>query len=144
LRDAAADPGLRGAGDAEPARAVRAAQEAVPRARPCPPDGAGQAGRLSRPRPAHRRSALRRRADRTADLQGLRQPAPQPMDPDRALPWDKIPSYGSLAGDTVYVAAVDKDGNAASLIQSVYGSFGAAVVAGRTGVVLQNRSAYFS
>ncbi|HEY4166511.1 MAG TPA: gamma-glutamyltransferase [Reyranella sp.] len=66
------------------------------------------------------------------------------MDPNRALPWDKIPSYGSLAGDTVYVAAVDKDGNAASLIQSVYGSFGAAVVAGRTGVVLQNRSAYFS
>ena len=66
------------------------------------------------------------------------------MDPDRALPWDKIPSYGSLAGDTVYVAAVDRDGNAASLIQSVYGSFGASVVAGRTGVVLQNRSAYFS
>src|SRR5678815_6104821 len=33
---------------------------------------------------------------------------------------------------------------AASLIHSLYGSFGAAVVAGRTGVVLQNRSAYFS
>jgi gamma-glutamyltranspeptidase/glutathione hydrolase len=66
------------------------------------------------------------------------------MDPERALPWDKIPSYGSLAGDTVYVAAVDKEGNAVSLIQSLYGSFGAAVVAGRTGVVLQNRSAYFS
>ena len=66
------------------------------------------------------------------------------MDPARALPWDKIPSYGSLAGDTVYIAAVDKEGNAASLIQSVYGGFGAAVVAGRTGVVLQNRSAYFS
>jgi gamma-glutamyltranspeptidase/glutathione hydrolase len=60
------------------------------------------------------------------------------------LPWDKIPSYGSLAGDTVYIAAVDKEGNAASLIQSLYGIFGAAVVAGRTGVVLQNRSAYFS
>ena len=66
------------------------------------------------------------------------------MDPARALPWDKIPSYGSLAGDTVYIAAVDSEGNAASLIHSVYGSFGAAVVAGRTGVVLQNRSAYFS
>jgi gamma-glutamyltranspeptidase len=66
------------------------------------------------------------------------------MDPDRALPWDKIPSYGSLAGDTVYIAAVDKEGNAVSLIHSVYGAFGAAVVAGRTGVVLQNRSAYFS
>jgi gamma-glutamyltranspeptidase/glutathione hydrolase len=66
------------------------------------------------------------------------------MDPAHALPWDRIPSYGSLAGDTVYVAAVDRDGNAASLIHSVYGSFGAAVVAGRTGVVLQNRAAYFS
>lgn len=66
------------------------------------------------------------------------------MDTERALRWDRIPSYGSLAGDTVYVAAVDKEGNAASLIHSVYGLFGAAVVAGRTGVVLQNRSAYFS
>src|SRR4051812_23087502 len=66
------------------------------------------------------------------------------MDHDRALPWDRIPSYGSLSGDTVYIAVVDGAGNAASLIHSVYGSFGAAVVAGRTGVVLQNRSAYFS
>jgi gamma-glutamyltranspeptidase/glutathione hydrolase len=66
------------------------------------------------------------------------------MDAGRALPWDRIPSYGSLAGDTVYVAAVDREGNAASLIHSVYGNFGAAVVAGRTGVVLQNRPAYFS
>ena len=66
------------------------------------------------------------------------------MDPARAVPWDRIPSYGSLAGDTVYIATVDRDGNAASLIHSLYGGFGAAVVAGRTGVVLQNRSAYFS
>jgi gamma-glutamyltranspeptidase/glutathione hydrolase len=66
------------------------------------------------------------------------------MDPARAVPWDKIPSYGSLSGDTVYIAAVDKEGNAASLIHSIYGGFGAAVVGGRTGVVLQNRSAYFS
>jgi gamma-glutamyltranspeptidase/glutathione hydrolase len=66
------------------------------------------------------------------------------MDRARALPWDRIPSYGSLTGDTVYVAAVDGEGNAASLIHSVYGNFGAAVVAGRTGVVLQNRAAYFA
>ncbi len=66
------------------------------------------------------------------------------MDRNRALPWDKIPSYGSLTGDTTYIAVVDEDGNAASLIFSVYGSFGAAVVAGNTGVVLQNRSSYFS
>lgn len=63
---------------------------------------------------------------------------------ERALTWDEVPSHGSLAGDTVFVSAVDKDGNAASLIQSLYGVFGSAVVAGRTGVVLQNRAAYFS
>ena len=66
------------------------------------------------------------------------------MDPARALPWDKVPSYGSLSGDTVFIATVDAQGNAVSLIHSLYGIFGSAVVAGDTGVVLQNRSAYFS
>lgn len=66
------------------------------------------------------------------------------IDPKSALKWDMVPSFGSLSGDTVYVAAVDRDGNAASLIQSLYGAFGACVVAGETGVILQNRAAYFS
>ena len=66
------------------------------------------------------------------------------LDPARALPWDRVPSYGSLDGDTVAVCAVDADGTGAALIHSVYGLYGAGVVAGRTGVVLQNRSAYFS
>jgi gamma-glutamyltranspeptidase len=66
------------------------------------------------------------------------------MDPRRALPWDKVPSHGSLAGDTVYVAAVDGEGNAASLIFSLYGVFGSCVTSPETGVVLQNRGAYFS
>jgi gamma-glutamyltranspeptidase/glutathione hydrolase len=66
------------------------------------------------------------------------------IDPGRVLSWDRVPSFGSLAGDTVYLATADRDGNAVSLIQSLYGGFGACVVAGRTGVVLQNRSAYFS
>ena len=66
------------------------------------------------------------------------------IDPRRALGWDRVPSWGTLAGDTVYVAAVDSAGNAVSLIHSLYGLFGAKVVAGRTGVVLQNRGAYFS
>src|SRR4030095_725516 len=35
-------------------------------------------------------------------------------DPNRPLPWDRIPSYGSLSGDTVYIAVVDKAGNAVS------------------------------
>lgn len=66
------------------------------------------------------------------------------IDERSALRWDMVPSYGSLSGDTVYIAAVDRDGNAASLIQSLYGAFGSCVVAGNTGVILQNRSAYFS
>ena len=66
------------------------------------------------------------------------------MRADRTLSWDEVPSYGSLAGDTVYVCAVDREGNAASLIMSLYFVFGSGVVAGDTGIVLQNRSAYFS
>lgn len=63
--------------------------------------------------------------------------------PDRASVWDRVPA-GSLEGDTVYVAAVDREGNAASLIQSLYMAFGSGVVAGETGVLLHNRGAYFS
>jgi gamma-glutamyltranspeptidase/glutathione hydrolase len=68
----------------------------------------------------------------------------QLMRADRALRWDLVPSYGTLAGDTVFVCAVDAEGNAAALIQSLYFTFGSGVAAGDTGIVLQNRSAYFS
>ena len=46
-------------------------------------------------------------------------------------------------GDTVYLCAVDRDGNAASMIQSIYMGFGSGVVVPGTGIVLQNRGAYF-
>jgi len=47
-------------------------------------------------------------------------------------------------GDTIAIVAADADGNAVSLIQSLYHEFGAGVVAGDTGVLLQNRGAFFS
>jgi len=51
---------------------------------------------------------------------------------------------GSAGGDTVAVTTADGAGNAVSVIQSLYHEFGAGVVAGDTGVLLQNRGAFFS
>jgi gamma-glutamyltranspeptidase/glutathione hydrolase len=48
------------------------------------------------------------------------------------------------AGGTVCVCAVDGDGMAVSLLQSLFESFGSGVVAGRTGIVLNNRAAGFA
>jgi gamma-glutamyltranspeptidase / glutathione hydrolase len=47
-------------------------------------------------------------------------------------------------GGTVYLCAVDEDRMAVSFIQSLYMDFGSRVVAGDTGVVLQNRGACFA
>ena len=47
-------------------------------------------------------------------------------------------------GDTCYLCAVDRDGNAVSLIQSVFFDFGSGVVAGDTGLLVQNRGSFFS
>ena len=68
----------------------------------------------------------------------------QLIDTQRALPWDKVPSESTGKGDTVYIAVVDAEGNAASVIFSLYGVFGSCVTSAETGVVMQNRSAYFS
>ena len=48
------------------------------------------------------------------------------------------------AGDTVAVVAIDSDGLAVSLIQSVFHSFGSGVLDPVTGVLLHNRGASFS
>ncbi|WP_436534571.1 gamma-glutamyltransferase [Actinoplanes sp. HUAS TT8] len=48
------------------------------------------------------------------------------------------------AGDTVAVAAVDADGNAVTLIQSVFWSFGSGMLEPGTGIVLHNRGSSFS
>ncbi len=50
----------------------------------------------------------------------------------------------TIAGDTVAIVTADARGNAVSVIQSTYHEFGAAVVAGDTGILLQNRGAFFS
>ncbi|MBD5657239.1 MAG: gamma-glutamyltransferase family protein [Candidatus Eremiobacteraeota bacterium] len=46
-------------------------------------------------------------------------------------------------GGTIAVVAVDADGRAVSLIESLYMNFGSGIVARGTGIFLQNRGAYF-
>jgi gamma-glutamyltranspeptidase/glutathione hydrolase len=53
---------------------------------------------------------------------------------------------GSLMtpADTTYLAVVDRDGNAVSLIESVFSAFGAATIVPGTGILLNNRLSGFS
>lgn len=65
------------------------------------------------------------------------------IDPDHAArTYDAARVSGS--GDTIYLTAADREGNVVSLIQSLYESFGSGIVAGDTGIVLQNRGSLFS
>jgi gamma-glutamyltranspeptidase/glutathione hydrolase len=54
------------------------------------------------------------------------------------------PSSNPTSGGTIYLATVDRDGNAVSLIESNYMGFGSGVVDPATGVHYQNRGSYFS
>ena len=65
------------------------------------------------------------------------------VDMKRARCEDEPGDAARYAGDTVYLAAVDREGNIASLIQSVYLSFGSGVVVEGFGFHLQNRGALF-
>ena len=49
-----------------------------------------------------------------------------------------------LGGDTVYLCAVDGEGQVVSLIQSPYYEFGSAFVVPGTGILMQNRGSFFS
>jgi gamma-glutamyltranspeptidase/glutathione hydrolase len=50
----------------------------------------------------------------------------------------------SPGGDTIYLSAVDRDGNMVSLIQSNYENFGSGLVSQGTGFVLHDRGALFN
>jgi gamma-glutamyltranspeptidase len=60
--------------------------------------------------------------------------------PDKA----QAHSWGDIDGGTTGFVVADGRGDVLSVIQSIYKSFGSAVVAPATGVVLQNRGGYFS
>lgn len=57
---------------------------------------------------------------------------------------EEQPSPEVDRGDTVYMCAVEADGLAVSLIQSVYYEFGSAFMPPGTGILLQNRGSFFS
>lgn len=50
---------------------------------------------------------------------------------------------GRDRGDTVYLTVADERGLVVSVIQSLFGSFGAGIVAGETGITLHNRGSGF-
>jgi gamma-glutamyltranspeptidase len=58
---------------------------------------------------------------------------------NRASPWPPAPDKG----DTIWMGAIDSDGNAVSFIQSVYWEFGSGCVLDRTGVTMANRGLAF-
>ncbi|TVP73983.1 MAG: gamma-glutamyltransferase [Rhodobacteraceae bacterium] len=59
---------------------------------------------------------------------------------DKAMPWPHQWQHG----DTVFLGAIDAQGNAASVLQSTYFDWGSGVVAGDTGILWQNRGAAFT
>jgi gamma-glutamyltranspeptidase/glutathione hydrolase len=62
------------------------------------------------------------------------------IDRTRAAPTGAIPD---AAGDTTYFCTADGDGNAVSGIQSINSGWGSGVTAGDTGILLNNRMAYW-
>jgi gamma-glutamyltranspeptidase/glutathione hydrolase len=79
-----------------------------------------------------------RRATSSAPLAGLRYAAPRPAPaPDADAP--RAPD-----GHTTYLAVVDKDRNMVSITSSLLSLFGSGHVAEGTGIMLNNRMAYFS
>ncbi|MFZ0062859.1 MAG: gamma-glutamyltransferase family protein, partial [Pyrinomonadaceae bacterium] len=65
------------------------------------------------------------------------------INPNKALD-SPPPGAINVGSDTTYFTVVDKDGNAVSFINSLFDYFGSGIVAGDTGIVLQNRGSSFS
>ncbi|BDT68496.1 oxamate amidohydrolase proenzyme [Comamonadaceae bacterium OS-1] len=59
---------------------------------------------------------------------------------DQALPWP----HSFQTGDTVFLAAADRYGNAVSMLATTYFDWGSGVVVGDTGLLWHNRGAAFS
>jgi gamma-glutamyltranspeptidase len=87
---------------------------------------------LSKAYAAERRRLIE--SDRAMDIERV-----EPGVPFRAQVGRSIPG-----GDTCYLCVVDAEGLVVSAIQSIYFDFGSAVVGGETGIILQNRGAFFS
>ena len=64
------------------------------------------------------------------------------IDPARAN--CQVPAGQPIAGDTTYLTVVDRDGNIASWIQSIYTNFASAVTVDGMGFVLQSRGGGFN
>lgn len=93
----------------------------------------------------HRYNADPRRASVPVELLISKEYARQQaaaIDPMRA---NRQVTCGQLPGsDTVYLSVVDREGNIASWIQSVFNSFGSGITVNGMGFVLQNRGAGFT
>ena len=64
------------------------------------------------------------------------------IDPARANP--DVPAGEAIGSDTTYLTVVDRDGNIASWIQSIYAEFASAITVEGMGFLLQNRGGGFT